>query len=125
MDHFDRHDQFGRMTDHAVTRCNQRGIRTELLDFVLAHFDRDWHASAGAAAISISRRRLVELQTDGVPAAVIEKAGHTILIVSEDGAIITAINRPTWFARFHYGADRLSHRRRSRRRANRHSRSPR
>jgi len=123
MDHFNRQDQFGHMTDHAVTRCNQRGIRTEVVDLVLAHFDRDHHAGAGAAAVSISRPRLAELQTDGVPAAVLGKAGHTILIIGDDGTIITAINRPTWYARFHNGAERLGHRRRSRR--NRHSRNPR
>jgi hypothetical protein len=50
---------------------------------------------------------------------VIDQAGHTILIVADDGAIVTAINRPTWFARFHYGADRLSYRRRSGRRTRR------
>ena len=123
MDHFDRHGELGRMTNHAVMRCNQRGIRTEVVGLVLAHFDRDFHAGAGAAAISISRARLAELQRDGVPADVIGRAGHTILIITADGAIITALNRPTWFARFHHGADRLGHRRRSRRR-NRHSRSP-
>jgi hypothetical protein len=122
MDHFDTQDELGRMTKHAVTRCNQRGIRTEVVGLVLAHFDRDCHAGAGAAAISISRTRLLELQRDGVPAAVIGRSGHAVLIIGDDGAIITAINRPTWFARFHRGADRLGHRRRSRRR-NRHPRS--
>jgi hypothetical protein len=124
MDRFDSQDQFGHLTSHAVKRCNQRGIRTEVVDFVLAHFDRDCHAGTGAAAVSISRARLAELETDGVSAAVIGKAGHTILIIGDDGTIITAINRPTWFARFHYGAERLGHRRRSRRR-NRHSQNPR
>ena len=122
MYHFDRHDELGRMTEHAVTRCNQRGIRTEVVGLVLAHFDRDCHAGAGAAAISISRARLAELQRDGIPAAVVDRACHAILIMSDDGAIITAINRPIWFARFHHGAERLGHRRRLRRRS-RHSRS--
>jgi hypothetical protein len=122
MDRFDAQHQFGRITNHAAMRFNQRGIRTEVVDLVLAHFDQDYHAGASAAAISISRARLPELQRNGVPAAVIDRAAHTILIVSDDGAIITAINRPTWFARFHYGADRLGHRRRSRHHT-RHSRS--
>lgn len=116
MEHLEKsQDQFWRMTNHAVTRCNQRGIRTEVVEFVLSQFDRDCHAGAGAAAVSISRARLAELQTDGVPAAVIGKAAHTILIISDDGAIVSAINRPTWFSRFHYGAERLGHRRRPRR----------
>jgi hypothetical protein len=117
-------NQIWHMTNHAVTRCNQRGIRADVVDLVLTHFDRDCYAGGGAAAVSISKPRLAELQTDGVPAAVLGRAAHTILIVGEDGAIVTAINRPTWFSRFHYGADRLGHHRRSPRRS-RHSRTSR
>ena len=116
--------QFGDLSNHAATRCGQRGIRIQVLNLVLAHFDRDHHAGAGASAISISRRRLSELQRDGVSPELIDQAGHTVLIVADDGAIITAINRPTWFARFHYGAQRLGNRRRFRQRSQR-SRSPR
>jgi hypothetical protein len=116
MDHFDRPDQIKDMAKHAAARCNQRGIRAEVVDFVLTHFDRDHHAGAGAVAVSISRRCLAQLQPDGVPATVLDQAGRTVLIIGDDGVIITAINRATWYARFHYGADRLGHRRRSRRR---------
>ena len=116
MDHLDKPDQIKDMTKHAAARCNQRGIRAEVVDFVLAHFDRDHHAGAGAVAVSISRRHLAQLKPDGVPATVIDQAARTVLIIADDGAIITAINRPTWYARFHYGADRLRHCRSSRRR---------
>jgi hypothetical protein len=116
---FDQVCGVGGMTLHAVTRCKQRGIKTEVVELIRTHFDRDHHAGAGAAAISISRRRLAELSAEGVPASVVDQAGHTVLIVADDGPIVTAINRPTWFARFHYGADRLSYRRRSGRRTRR------
>jgi hypothetical protein len=108
--HFDHPCSFGNMTRHALTRCKQRGIRTGVVDLVLAQYDLEHHAGAGATAVSISRRRLAKLRADGVPASVIDQADHTILIIADDGAIVTAINRPTWFARFHYGADRLGHR---------------
>jgi hypothetical protein len=116
VDHLDIPDQIKDMTKHAAARCNQRGIRAEVVDFVLTHFDRDHHAGAGAVAVSISRRHLARLQLDGVPARLTGQAACTVLIIGDDGAIITAINRPTWYARFHHGADRLGHRRRSRRR---------
>lgn len=116
MDHIHRDDRLPRMTRHAEKRGRQRGVRTEVVDFVLANFDRDFDARVGATAVSISRRRLGELQSDRVPATVIDQAAHTVLIIGDDGAILTVINRPTWFARFHYGAERLNHRRRSRRR---------
>jgi hypothetical protein len=86
---------------------------------VVANFDRDYGAREGAAAISISRERLAELEGEGIPRALIGLASRTVLIVRSDGAIVTAINRPTWFARFHHGAERLSHRRRRRSRNHR------
>jgi hypothetical protein len=84
------------------------------VNLILTHFERDHHAGT---AIFISRRRLAELESMGVSASVIDQAGHTILIIAADGAIVTAINRSTWLARFHHGADRLGHRRRTRRHA--------
>jgi hypothetical protein len=117
MRQFDYPSRFGCMTVHAATRCRQRGIKSEVVNLILTHFDRDHHAGAGARAVFISRQRLAELESVGVSAAVIDRAGRTILILADDGAIVTAINRPTWFARFHYGADRLGHRRQPRRHA--------
>jgi hypothetical protein len=111
MRRIDYPDGFGRMSKHATTRCQQRGIRTEVINLILANYDSDYNAGAGATALSISRRRLAQLLAEGFRAPVIDQAGHTILIVADDGAIITAINRPTLFARFHYGAERLGHRR--------------
>jgi hypothetical protein len=35
--------------------------------------------------------------------------------MGEGGAIVTAMNRSTWFSRFHHGAERLGHRRKLRR----------
>jgi hypothetical protein len=91
---------------------------------IRTQFDQDHDAGAGAAAVSISRRRLAELRAEGVPASLIDQARRTVLIAAGDGAIVTVINRPTWFARFHRGAERLGHRRRRNRRTHRptHSR---
>ena len=69
MRHFDQTRGFGGMTRHAATRCKQRGIRTDVVNLIRDHFDRDHHAGAGAAAISISRQRLLELSAEGVPAS--------------------------------------------------------
>jgi len=63
------------------------------VDLILGQFDRDHHAGAGVVAVSISRRRLAELQEEGFSVSLIDQAGHTVLIVADDGAIITAINR--------------------------------
>jgi hypothetical protein len=110
------------LTHHAAARCRQRGIRTEVVNFVMANFDCDHYAGDGATAISISRRLLAELEVQGASSNLIDQASRTVLIVGEDGGIVTAINRPTWFARFHYGADRRSHRRHRRHRSHRRRR---
>jgi hypothetical protein len=98
-------------TRHGLTRKSQRGVRTEVIEFVARHNDRDTHAGAGVSALSISRRRCDELRRRGNDASLVDHAENVFLIVADDGAILTVINRPTWFARFHRGADRLGHRR--------------
>lgn len=112
-------DRNCRMTGHAEARCRQRGIKSESVDLIVANGDREHHAGAGCTAISLSRSRMTELQAEGVPASVIDQAAGTVLIVGHDGAIVTVMNRPTWFARFHYGAERCGPRRRLRGRGRR------
>lgn len=97
------------LTGHATTRCNQRGIKKDIIDLVVANFDRDYETHDGATAISISRERLAELEGEGVPRALIGRASRTVLIVSADGAIITAMNSPTWSTRFPHGTEKLRH----------------
>jgi hypothetical protein len=106
-------------TRHGVSRKCQRGVRTEVIKLVLLHYDRDTHAGAGKSALFISRHRCDELRRGGIEPSVAAQAENVVLIVADDGAIVTVINRPTWFARFHCGADRLGHRRRPRRRTRR------
>ena len=38
MDYLDKPDQFKDMTKHAEARCKQRGIRAEVVNFLLTHF---------------------------------------------------------------------------------------
>jgi hypothetical protein len=106
-------------TRHGLTRKCQRGVRSEAIKLVLSHYDRDMHAGGTVSALSISRLRSAELRRGGIEASLVDQAEKVVLIVADDGAILTLINRPTWFARFHQGADRLGHRRRSLRRGRR------
>lgn len=87
------------LTKHAEARCHQRGIKHEVVQFVLQNFDQDHHAGAGASAISISKARAQVLSRESTSPALLERAARTVLVVSEDGYIITAINRPTWHNR--------------------------
>src|SRR5262245_20096791 len=75
------------LTRHAKSRCKQRGISTDVIKLVMANFDRDCEAREGAMAISISRRRLRELEVQGVPVVLIERAARTVLIVAADGGV--------------------------------------
>lgn len=84
-----------RLTKHAEARCHQRGITSDVVQLVLKNFDQDHHAGGGAEALSISRGRVQILLDEGTPIALLERASRTVLVVAEDGSVVTAINRPT------------------------------
>ena len=92
------------LTKHAKARCRQRGIPFEVVQFVLGNFDLDHDAGAGVTAISISRARVHLLEKRGDPHEVLERAARTVLLIAENGAVVTAINRPTWHNRGWTGA---------------------
>lgn len=101
-------------TRHAEMRIGQRGIRTDVIETVLDNFDRDVHAGAGVTALSVSRHRCQDMREQGYPVATIDQVERTVLLISDLGELVTAINRETWHARFHRGARRLNPRRRTR-----------
>jgi len=70
------------LTHHASQRCQQRGIRTDLLEAILNNADVERHAHGGALLVSVSRARAAELNLD-------DRLGRCGVILSDDGAIIT------------------------------------
>lgn len=96
----------GVFTKHAIARCRQRGIKSEVVEFVLKNFDCDHHAGAGVTAIRVSRHRLELLRAEGHPDAILSMAERTVLLLADSGAVITAVNRPSWCARYRRGSRR-------------------
>lgn len=69
-------------TRHSRQRCQQRGIRPELLEAVLTHSDVERPAGGGAVMMSVSKARATKLNLD-------DRLGRCCILLSEDGAIIT------------------------------------
>lgn len=101
------------LTRHATLRLQQRGIGRDVVAVVLLWGDTIRDVGDGSIALSVSSRQMSELRNDHVPAALIERARKVVLILGADGAIITAVNQATWFARFQRGHVRLTARERA------------
>jgi len=78
-------EQFGtnkfKMTWHAASRVQQRGIRKETIDLVLYDSDIELHAGEGLMSLQLSRKRLGQLARSGVPATLRESAQGVVLLV--------------------------------------------
>lgn len=102
------------MTKHADARRQQRGVRTEVLRLVVTEGDKEHDAGAGICARSFSRRRLSQLSASNISKSVLDQAAHTVVLIGQDGSIVTVINHQTWNGRFYRGAKRHNPRRLSR-----------
>jgi hypothetical protein len=82
-----------RMIRHAAQAARRRGIREQAIDLVLAIHDRTVHVGNGREAWSVSRVRCGALRAAGLPGAVVERLGRTILVIEPLTAeIVTVIN---------------------------------
>jgi hypothetical protein len=73
---------------HAEKRCNQRGIKQSIVEFVLAHADRDIARRGGCTAYTISNRHLDELR--GEFTGEVERARNVIIYMGETGQFVMA-----------------------------------
>ena len=80
-------------TNHAQTRCQQRGIPRNVVETILAYGRRGYHQ--GAQVYFMDKRARRHARTDmGRPAYVrIADRLDTYLVVSGDGAVITVAKR--------------------------------
>lgn len=105
------------LSTHAVVRCQQRGVSHEVLDLLFERFDVERNVGRGCHAISCSREALALARRSGVAAALIERLAGVVVIIAPDGAVVTVMNRETWFARFQRGQSRMSARERAKKAA--------
>ncbi len=81
------------LTLHAQGRAQNRGIRAEVIELILAHGDIELHAGEGLHSLQISRKGMGHLAEAGVPAALREKALGVVLLVDPmTQQIITAMH---------------------------------
>ncbi len=97
------------LTRHAMMRSQQRGIRPQVIDYVVAEADIDLHAGDGCHSYRISHQKMALLLKAGAPAAKLDRAKRVVVIWSErSGEVLTVLHdhgrcgrryrrqRPTW-----------------------------
>jgi len=80
-----------RFSNHAKRRARQRGVRAADLVLLLFAADREAQVGGGCVALSISRRRRLELLAEGYLASAIERAAQIAAVQSADGKIVTVL----------------------------------
>jgi hypothetical protein len=100
-------------TVHAEIQLQRRGVRRHLIEFVIAHGDTDRDVGDGCISRTCSNFAIAEAGRQGILSGELEQLRKLVAILGRDGAIVTVINRPTWYARFQRGHARLSARERA------------
>lgn len=93
--HLEGYDRQGiglRLSRHARTRSQQRGIRPEMIDYVWREADIDLHARGGCQRYCISFRKRAALLKAGAPAAWLDRAMGVVVIWSESGEVVTVLH---------------------------------
>ena len=82
------------LSNHAVKRTQQRGIKQNIIGLITSEADKEFHANDNCLSISISRKKLFYLKRLGkINPAQIREAEGVNLIVGNDGTIITAFHK--------------------------------
>lgn len=78
------------LTKHAQERAQQRGMPAAALDLVYRCGDVDLPAGGGCTRRAISHRAAAELLAEGESPALVERAARLILVIGNDGMVLTA-----------------------------------
>lgn len=81
------------MTQHAAARCRQRGIRTEVVEAILAHGERHWRRGAEVCFMTRQARARAKAALGAKTFARIADRLGCYLVVSDEGAIVTVAQR--------------------------------
>jgi hypothetical protein len=78
---------------HARTRCRQRGVKLEVIEFILDHYDGGCFVGDGRVSAFVTKRKLERLRQDGFPAALVERARGVILVLGDaPGGLVTVMH---------------------------------
>ena len=82
-----------RFTDHAARRSQQRGIRRQIVDFVVGAADHEQHVGSKCVSYWISKKECERLRKAGVPGRLLDRAAKVVVIADpRDGAVVTAMH---------------------------------
>lgn len=93
-----------KLTRHAEIRCQQRGIRREVIDAILNEADRVTPAGSGAHTRHVSRKRCGALVKGGIPPQTVERLA-SVYVVTAGSLVVTVFHN-------HGRQRRRNHRRR-------------
>ncbi len=102
------------MSQHAIARTQQRGVRRDVIALLMARCDVERLVGSGCTALSCSRAAVTKAREEGAAPSMVERLTGLVLVVAPDGTIVTVQNYETQFARFQRGHARLSARERAR-----------
>lgn len=80
------------VSDHAIKRCQQRGVNKVSLSRLLEYGDRHVPVGSSAIAISMSQEGAARLRRQGCPAAEIARLDGLAAVVCGDGAVVTVLH---------------------------------
>lgn len=78
---------------HAVARCQQRGIKSEVIEFVLNEADLVKTCKQGAHSMLISKRKLRHLVRKGACSAGLAEKAEGVVLIDSGEIIITAFHK--------------------------------
>lgn len=76
---------------HALHRMQQRGIKSDIVEFVFFNADKWLHQGAGCESARISKRLATKLRQTGVSANLIERAKNVVLLISHDEPMVITV----------------------------------
>ena len=78
---------------HAVTRCQQRGIKSQIIELVLKEADLIKACKRGASSMLISKRRLRHLVRNGACSPSLAEKAKGVVLIDSGETIITAFHK--------------------------------
>ena len=80
-------------SNHATKRCQQRGIKADIVELILNEADLIKLCKGGVNSLLISRRRLRHLVQKGVCDPGLAEKAKGVVLIDSGGIIITAFHK--------------------------------
>jgi hypothetical protein len=88
------------LTNHAKQRIQQRGIKQDVVNFIIDQADKVEHSRDGASAISVSKKRIKHLIKKKIVNSHLAEKANGVVLIENNGDVLTV---------FHKTRSRLKH----------------